>query len=113
MSLDPESVRQCRYAVAEVIRSRRRIGVPIPAWLRGLHERLDLELQAVMSGDGPESEAAQSDSDLVSAPEASALLGCSARHVRRLAADLGGRRIGREWVFTRAEVVEYARARKE
>jgi len=111
--LNAEELRGCRYAVAEVIGCRRRVGAPIPAWLRRLHDRLDAELRAVVSAGGPEPVARGPDSELVGTAQAAGLLGISTRHVRRLAADLDGWRASRDWVFCRAVVLEYARARKE
>ncbi|RJO80232.1 hypothetical protein D5S18_00310 [Nocardia panacis] len=113
VGLSLKELRDCRFAVAEQLHYRRRIGAPIPAWLRRLHDRLDAELRARMSADGPEPEAAQQDSEMIGTPEAATILECTARHVRRLAADLDGQRIGREWIFHRGTVTEYARARKE
>lgn len=39
--------------------------------------------------------------------EAAEILGCSPRWVRTIAASLGGRRVGRVWVFDRVAVVAY------
>lgn len=112
MTLGPEDLRACRYVAAETIRTRQQLHIPIPNWLRGLDRNLDTELRA-MSAHGPESEAHEPDSEMVGTAEAARILGCSTRHVRRLAADLDGQRTGRDWIFRRATVTEYATARKE
>lgn len=51
----------------------------------------------------------RSATDLLSPTAAGALLGVSARQVRRLAGagDLVGTRVGRDWVFRRADVVRF------
>lgn len=113
MSLDIEALRGARYCAGELIRYRRRNGQPIPEWLRRLDVRLDAEIQDHMSATGHMCGNADPDSELVGSVEVAAILRCSTRHVRRLAADLDGRRAGREWIFDRATVMEYAAARKE
>lgn len=113
MSLGPDDVLGCRYSVAELIRYRRLIGAPIPDWLRRLHDRLDAELRASVSDIGPGSDTGEQHSRLIGVTETAAILGCSTRHVRRLAADIDGQRAGRAWVFDRAIVTAYARARTE
>jgi excisionase family DNA binding protein len=39
--------------------------------------------------------------------EAAELLGLSERHVRRMARELGGRKVGRSWLLDRAAVLEH------
>ncbi|MEV0105555.1 hypothetical protein AB0H42_04315 [Nocardia sp. NPDC050799] len=113
MTLREEDLRACCYAVAEQIRTRRRTGAPIPEWLRRTHARLSAELVSAVSDDGPAAPPTARDSKVIGVSEAARILGCSTRHVRRLAADLDGQHAGREWVFTLRAVTEYARARKE
>jgi len=48
---------------------------------------------------------------LIGAVEAATLLGCSARHVRRIASDLEGQRVEGQWVFRRQDVAAYADAK--
>lgn len=112
MTLTPDDLRACRYVAAEVIRNRRHFQQPIPAWLRGLDRRLDAELRA-SSAHGTETEAGQQNLEMVGTAEAARILECSTRWVRRIAADLDGQRTGRDWIFRRATVTEYATARKE
>ena len=72
------------------------------------------QLHAVMSGSGqtdvPDEAGAQGEPVLndLSITEAAGILGCSARHVRRLALGLGGRRVGGRWVLDRLAVAEHA-----
>ncbi|WP_448459482.1 helix-turn-helix domain-containing protein [Mycobacterium syngnathidarum] len=62
-----------------------------------------------MSVDGPKTAVPQEYSDVsIDTDEASRILGCSTRHVRRRASDLDGIRIGGRWIFQRRTVVEYA-----
>jgi len=48
---------------------------------------------------------------LIGSVEAATLLGCSARHVRRIASDLEGQRVEGQWVFRRQDVAAYADAK--
>lgn len=49
--------------------------------------------------------------DFIDAGQAAEILGCTPQHVRRIAADLDGIRVGRRWIFDRRPVTEYARQR--
>ena len=113
MTLREEDLRASCYAVGELIRARRRTGAPVPEWLRRTHSRLSAELVSAMSDDGPATPGIARDSEVIGVSEAARILGCSTRHVRRLAADLDGRHVGREWIFAHRTVTDYARARKE
>lgn len=80
---------------------------PLPYELVRLRSRLDLA--ASVGGSESGLDAAESDlQDLIDTFEAGEILRCSPRWVRVISADLGGRRVGREWVFRRQDVVEYA-----
>jgi hypothetical protein len=48
----------------------------------------------------------------LSSAEAADLLGCSERHVRRIATSLGGRRDGASWTFDAAAVMAYQLEKK-
>jgi hypothetical protein len=80
--------------------------------LRALDTHLAAEMQAA-SVDGTEPQATQADSELVTSSEAALVTGVSARRIRQIRTDLDGRRIGRQWLFRRDRVEEYARARAE
>ncbi|BAD55088.1 helix-turn-helix domain-containing protein [Nocardia farcinica] len=108
-----EELHGARYCASELVRRFNDSGRPVPDWLRRLDSRLDLEIQTLMSDDGQQSSTDEPDSELVGTAEAAKILGLSARQVRRLAADLDGQRMGRELIFRRAAVTEYAAARKE
>lgn len=49
----------------------------------------------------------------ISTAEAAGILGCTPRTVIRLAADLDGHKLGRDWIFHRHKVIEYANGRRE
>lgn len=107
MNLTDDQAAAVRYVVADTIRRRRLGGVPIPGWLRSL----DVE----MSSRGLESTAAQSDSvqQPISSAQAAKLIGCTRRHVSRIANDLDGLLVAGRWMFDPATVAEYAAARRE
>lgn len=65
------------------------------------------------SGHESQSAEAQSGLRLIGTVEAAHLLGQSSRQVRRLAADLDGQKIGRDWYFNYDTVIEYAKARQK
>lgn len=111
--LREEDLRACCFLVADAIRARRSTAAPIPAWLRRTHDHLTAELADLASRTGHETGTGEPHSELIGATEAARVIGVSERHIRRLAADLDGRRAGRAWVFDRRTVTEYARARTE
>ncbi|MEU4432507.1 hypothetical protein AB0F65_17630 [Nocardia rhamnosiphila] len=113
MTLREDELKACRYAVSEMLRARRRVGAPVPEWLRRIDTRLDAELVECASRTGHDTDTTDRNSEVIGVTEAARLLGCTARHVRRLAADLDGQRAGRAWVFDRRTVAEYANARTE
>lgn len=49
--------------------------------------------------------------DFIDAGQAAEILGCTPQHVRRIATDLDGIRVGRQLIFDRRTVTEYARQR--
>lgn len=103
-----EQARLIRDCVTEVVLRRQRLGAPIPQRVR--------DLLAYVSAGGHQTgcDPAQSGhDDLIDAETAATIIGCTPRHARRLAADLDGKQIGREWIFSRRTVTEYADAKKE
>ena len=100
----------------------RRDGIGLPQRIRSLLAVLDREAEQVitaMSANGPtdvrrlpDLELSEPDKDLT-ASEVAEMMQCTARHVRRCAETLGGRRVGGRWVFTRAEVVAYLAGRRD
>ncbi|WP_396836810.1 helix-turn-helix domain-containing protein [Mycobacterium sp. ITM-2016-00318] len=68
-----------------------------------------------MSANGHQLDCAAAQLELsvvVSAREAAHILGCTTRHVRRLAADLEGEEVGGRWLFSRSAVEAYAKGRR-
>lgn len=98
---------QTLYSLAnEVQRYRRRFAVPIPDDLRRLAALLWDMIES-----GPEDEPTHGDE--IGTKDAAKILGCSDRHIRAIATDLDGVRVGRRsWCFSRRAVEEYARARR-
>ncbi|WP_165607719.1 helix-turn-helix domain-containing protein [Mycolicibacter heraklionensis] len=65
---------------------------------------------ASVRGSGNEGAAKPSGYELDST-EAAAVIGVSARRIRQIAAQLGGRRVGGRWLFERAAIEEHADGR--
>src|SRR5579875_503072 len=102
MTLDETDLRGAYYCAAEVLRRRRLSGQPIPSWLRGHFDRLDRAVRAAAaSTSGHESGCVERElrQQWLTATQAAQALGVSARHVRRLAADLDGQLVGGRWLF--------------
>ena len=98
------------YATRDLLTRRKLGGRPIPPGMDALERRL----QAAMSVGGHESDSGAAELNqnaLIGAVEAATLLGCSARHVRRIASDLEGQRVEGQWVFRRQDVAAYANAK--
>ena len=98
------------YATRDLLTRRKLGGRPIPPGMDALERRL----QAAMSVGGHESDSSAAELNqnaLIGAVEAATLLGCSARHVRRIASDLEGQRVEGQWVFRRQDVAAYANAK--
>lgn len=108
MNLSDIEIRAAFYALEEFQRRRRQYGMGIPVPVRRLHARLD---RAVRGGVDQTDTPGRIDDDEIGTTEAAALLGCSQRHIRRMASDLDGIRIGRDWIFSRRRVIEYSEAR--
>lgn len=105
-----EKVRVDYYCAAEVVRTRRRIGQPIPGWLRRHYEQLEAEVRMSRTRqqigcDGPSLNMMDK---WIGSPEAAAVLGWSKRQVQRHAADLDGQIISGRWLFREAAVRQYA-----
>jgi hypothetical protein len=107
------------YCCAEVIRTRRLAGQPIPQWMRDHYRRLNNQIHAAASqpshgndenADGP----TQLDQrDWIIAVEAAAVLGLSKRQVTRIADKLEGQIRGGRWWFRRDAVIQYAEERRK
>jgi hypothetical protein len=104
-------VQLIRYAVCDVVARRRLHRNPMPPGMDALEQRLR---QPMMSANGHDLGGAPAElkqNTLIGAVEAATLLGCSARHVRRIASDLEGQRVEGQWVFRRQDVAAYADAK--
>ena len=110
MTFSQRDLELLRYATRDLLTRRKLWGHPIPPGMDALERRL----QAAMSANGPElggTAAELSPGTLIGAVEAATILGCSARHVRRIAADLEGQHVEGQWVFRRQDVAAYADAK--
>jgi hypothetical protein len=106
-------LRAAYYCCAEVMRNRKRVGQPIPQWLRRHFDSLHHQILMSQSGDENGCGAEESDPmDLITALQAATVLGCSKRHVIRLAADLDSQLIGGRWLFNPNTVTAYAEGRQ-
>jgi hypothetical protein len=81
-----------------------------PRWAAEHLEHLERLAHGCRTATG--SGAAQEESELIGTAEAAAILGCSGAYIRRIAADLDGRRIANAWLFDRKAVQEYAASRE-
>lgn len=108
LELTGDQVEAALYAVADLVARRRLEGKPVPAEVVSLCRVL-----AIASECGTESGSATEElgDDLIDSDQAAGILGCSARWVRRIRADLDGRKVGGAWVFRRQTVVDYLQAR--
>lgn len=111
--LDHDDVEWLLFCANEVLGRRRLAGVPIPSRLVTLAGRLDLH--AVMSRDGHENDCHDTGSeceDLIGSAQAAQMLGVTSRHLRRLHADLDGRKLAGRWMFKAATINEYRTAKE-
>lgn len=95
---------------AEVIRTRRFRGTPIPQWIREFHYRTNTERQARMTRSRQESHCGGAELVLdkrISAAEAANLLGWSKSTILRRATDLDGEIVGGRWIFRQSAVTEF------
>ncbi|MFA7513846.1 MAG: hypothetical protein WCZ29_25530 [Mycolicibacterium vanbaalenii] len=100
------------YGLGHFIRERDLAGRGVPAEVRAAHRWLTT-MSAIGHQTRCDAEESEQD-DLIGTAQAAALLGCTERHVRRIQADLDGARpAGRNLVFSRRQVIQYAQARKE
>ncbi|MGC5245402.1 helix-turn-helix domain-containing protein [Gordonia sp. DT219] len=109
MTLDEDDLRAVRFVLAEFTRRRRLSGHPIPSAVVRLHHRL-------ASADGRETIAPQTHSkpepDLLDTAEVAEMLGCSTRHVRRIASALDARQIAGRWLYPKPAVTQHIEGRK-
>lgn len=109
MRLSEDQVAAALYAVRDLISRRQLGGRPIPKAVLELHHALS---EGSVCGTEKCSGTEQLDvSDTINAQTAASIIGCSDSFVRRIAADLDGWKVGRDWVFRRQVVVDYAEAK--
>ena len=106
--LTQEDISWARAAVVETMIRRQRTGESVPPQFPSLLRRLDDILTSKAgSADGPSDADGASQLDLIGTAEAAAIIGTSEEWTRRIAKGLGGRRVGGQWVFRRADVIEH------
>ena len=82
------------------------------------YDELESAARQALSANGttdfrPDPPAAESVVDPIGTAEAAEILGCGTRNVTRIASSLGGQRIRRQWIFSRAEVLDYAEGARD
>jgi hypothetical protein len=117
--------------VYEAISARERAGRQVPAFMRALEEKLAAEVRwhealfsiaddlveadvPVMSRPGPPFFANTAElvqERRITATQAAELLGCSRRHVVRIAKSLDGEQVCGRWLFGESKVLEYRDAK--
>ena len=101
VNLAGDDLHAAYYCAAEVTRSRRRTGQPIPAWLRNHYDNLDAHIRLSDFGQESGCDTGPLDQDrLITAREASTLMVCSKRQAQRQAPKLGGQIIGGRWLLS-------------
>jgi hypothetical protein len=110
VTLDDEFLRAAYYCCSEVLRTRRRVGVPIPDWLHAYYRRLDAAYRGLsptrhpVVGNGVLDR--HSNHDVIGTAQVAQMLNLTARQVQRSAGQLGGTRVCGRWLFIRAEIAE-------
>lgn len=108
---------QAALRCASELRDVRRLysGIGVSPWLAQHYERIKTVHSAMMSASGPQNSGAEqeSDHDRIGTIEAAAILGVSTRHIRRIAHDLDGHKIGNSWSFSRTAVAQYAEGKQQ
>jgi hypothetical protein len=106
--LTQEDISWARTAVVETMIRRQRTGEPVPPQFPSLLRRLDDILTSKAgSADGTSDGDGPSHLDLIGTAEAAAIIGTSEEWTRRIARQLGAYRVGGQWVFRRADVIEH------
>lgn len=116
LALSKADLERLLYCVNEVISRRRLAGIPVPNWMFDLGRRMDIHALAdqSMSANGHGSDVAGeqfSKETLIGTREAARLLGLSPRHVRRIASDMDGEKVGGKTVFRLSVINEYRDSR--
>lgn len=115
MRLSDADIAALLYCVTELVDRRSRSGVNVPGWMLKLSKRLDLT--SALSARDHEFDSAgaalgtEIGNSFVGTREAAKLLRLTEASVRRLATDLDGQKVGRDWVFKLSTVLQYAEER--
>lgn len=104
-------LRSLKFALAAWSRQHKTNGMRPPPWYPELLNAVDTALAAT-SDIGPTDvhptpELATSDVEVIDTATAATILGCTDRHVRRIATSLGGKRNRGGWYFERDAVETY------
>ena len=99
------------YATRDLMTRRKLGGRPIPPGMAALDRRLQAAMSARGHGLGGAPAQLKQEDILIGATEAATILGCTARHVRRIAGDLEAQCVEGRWVFRRRDVAAYANAK--
>ena len=106
--LTREEISWARAALAETMIRRHRTGEPVPPQLPSLLRRFDDILTSKAgSADGTSDADGTEHLDLIGTAEAAAIIGTSEERARRIAPQLGAYRVGGQWIFRRADVIEH------
>jgi hypothetical protein len=109
VNFDGHDLEVAYYVFSRFVNGSTATGKTLPAAVLPLFKRIEL-----VSACGPESDSSTEELDSeppIGTAEAAQILKCDPRTVRRLRQDLGGRKIGRDWVFTKSVVQEYEEQR--
>ncbi|GLP83567.1 helix-turn-helix domain-containing protein [Mycobacterium antarcticum] len=109
MNFSHDDLEVAYYVFSRFINGRIADGKNVPSVVLPLFRRIEL-----MSVCGHESDSSAEQLDagtLIGTAEVAHLLKCDPRTVRRLRSDLGGWKVGRDWVFNRSAVIEYEESR--
>jgi hypothetical protein len=109
VNLDRDDLEVAYYVFSRFVNGRLAAGKSIPAAVRPLFQRIEL-MSACGHESGSGTEQLDEESPIGTA-EAAHILKCDPRTVRRLREDLGGWKVGRDWVFTKSVVEQYQEER--
>lgn len=109
MWLSEIEVEAALYAVRDLVVRRRLGGQPIRPEIRHLcHQLIAASARGTEDVEDEATSQQWAPKDLIDTPQAAAILGCSTRWVRRIAAELDGYNCGGRWVFRRQAVTRHA-----
>ncbi len=110
MNLTDDQARLIRDCVTEMILKRQRTGQPIPDRVRSLLSYVSAYRHESRT---ETAQLTHDEEDHIGTTEAANILGCTTRTITRIAHDLDGQKVGRDWIFQRCNVIEYAKGKCE